>query len=66
VKSFEEVIVLEKRALEPVGCRYSISCGAGKFVLVDEAAEEVAAVHCGGVGRGIASCDRRVDRVRGS
>jgi hypothetical protein len=46
---------------QPVGCRYSISCGRGELVLVDQTTEEVAAVHRGGVGRGIASCDRRAD-----
>jgi 5-methyltetrahydropteroyltriglutamate--homocysteine methyltransferase len=29
----------------PVGCRYSVSCSGGEFVLVDESTEEVASLH---------------------
>jgi hypothetical protein len=28
-----------------VGCRYSVSCGDGEFVLVDESAEEVVSLY---------------------
>ena len=43
-----------------------MSCGRGEFVLVDQAAEEVAAMYDGGVGEGISSRDRRAIRVRRS
>ena len=46
---------------QPVPRRYSISCGPGEFVLVNQAAEKVAAANWGRVGPGIASCDQRVD-----
>jgi len=45
----------------PHGCRYSISTQRGRVRIVDQAAEEVAAVHGGGVGRLVAAHDRRVD-----
>jgi hypothetical protein len=47
-----------------MGCRYSISCSRGELVLVNQAAEEIVAVHDGRIDRRRALCDRRVNRVR--